>query len=51
MLSLTLLLAGTALIAIGAAVDGMLRLASVGVLLLIADLVYAAVRSLRRSPR
>ncbi|MFI7499177.1 hypothetical protein ACIBVL_11820 [Streptomyces sp. NPDC049687] len=50
-LFLTLLIAGIALIAIGAAVDGMLYLMSVGVLLLIADLLYLAARSMWRSPR
>lgn len=50
-LFLTLLIAGIALVAIGAALDGMLPLSSVGVLLLIADLLYLAVRSLWRSPR
>jgi hypothetical protein len=49
-LFLTLLVAGIALIAVGAAVDGMLYLASAGVLLLIADLLYLAARSLWRSP-
>lgn len=50
-LFLTLLIAGIALVAIGAAVDGMLYLASAGVLLLIVDLLYLAVRSIWRSPR
>ncbi|CAM5505329.1 hypothetical protein ACPCIX_25965 [Streptomyces pseudogriseolus] len=51
-LFLTLLVAGIALIAIGAGVDGMLYLTSAGVLLLIADLLYlAAARSVWRSPR
>jgi hypothetical protein len=50
-LFLTLLVAGTALIAIGASVDGALYLTSAGVLLLIADLLYLAARSLWRSPR
>ncbi|MFE1438111.1 hypothetical protein [Streptomyces sp. NPDC058739] len=50
-LFLILLVAGIALIAIGAAIDGMLYLLSVGVLLLIADLLYLAARSLWRSPR
>jgi hypothetical protein len=50
-LFLTLLIAGTALIAIGAAVEGMLYLMSVGVLLLIADLLYLAARSIWRSTR
>ncbi|MEE1764805.1 hypothetical protein [Streptomyces sp. SP18BB07] len=46
---LTLLIAGIALVAIGAAVDGMLSLMSTGVLLLIADLLYLAARSIWRS--
>jgi hypothetical protein len=50
-LFLTLLVAGIALIAIGAGVDGMLYLMSAGVLLVIADLLYLAARSLWRSPR
>lgn len=50
-LFLTLLIAGIALILIGAAVDGMLYLLPVGVLLLIADLLYLAARSMWRSPR
>ncbi|GAA4562125.1 hypothetical protein GCM10023097_80540 [Streptomyces collinus] len=50
-LFLTLLVAGIALIAIGAGVDGMLYLTSAGVLLLIADLLYLAARSVWRSPR
>ncbi|MBB5814858.1 hypothetical protein ACFYN9_41135 [Streptomyces collinus] len=50
-LCLTLLIAGIALIVIGAAVDGMLSLLSAGVLLLIADLLYLAARSMWRSPR
>ncbi|WP_217242878.1 hypothetical protein [Streptomyces sp. AC555_RSS877] len=50
-LFLTLLIAGIALVAIGAAVDGMLYLMSIGVLLLIADLLYLAARSIWRSPR
>lgn len=50
-LFLTLLVAGIALIAIGAGVDGMLYLSSAGVLLLIADLLYLAARSVWRSPR
>lgn len=49
-LFLTLLIAGIALIAIGAAVDSMLYVLSVGVLLLIADLLYLA-RSMWRSTR
>ncbi|WP_128431544.1 hypothetical protein [Streptomyces cyaneus] len=50
-LFLTLLIAGIALVAIGAAVDGVLYVSSVGVLLLIADLLYLAARSVWRSPR
>ncbi|MFF1562970.1 hypothetical protein ACFVY1_05530 [Streptomyces sp. NPDC058293] len=50
-LFLTLLIAGIALVAIGVAVDGMLYLASAGVLLLIVDLLYLAARSIWRSPR
>ncbi|MET9845636.1 hypothetical protein ACFZC6_27690 [Streptomyces ossamyceticus] len=50
-LFLTLLVAGIALIVIGAGVDGTLYLSSAGVLLLIADLLYLAARSLWRSPR
>ncbi|MFF1273963.1 hypothetical protein ACFVZC_11235 [Streptomyces marokkonensis] len=50
-LFLFLLVAGIALIAIGAGVDGMLYLLSAGVLLLIVDLLYLAARSLWRSPR
>lgn len=50
-LFLTLLVAGIALIAIGAGVDGMLYLTSAGVLLLIADLLYLAARSMWRSTR
>jgi hypothetical protein len=50
-LFLTLLVVGIALIAIGAGVDGTLYLTSAGVLLLIADLLYLAARSLWRSPR
>ncbi|MFF9626181.1 hypothetical protein [Streptomyces griseosporeus] len=50
-LFLSLLVAGAALIAVGAVVDGMLYLASAGVLLLIADLLYLAVRSVWRPPR
>lgn len=48
---LTLLIAGIALVAIGAAVDGMLYLTSIGVLLLIADLLYLGARSIWRSTR
>ncbi|WP_327316628.1 hypothetical protein [Streptomyces sp. NBC_01235] len=50
-LSLTLLIAGIALVAVGAAVDGMLYLASVGVLILIADLLYLVARSIWRHRR
>jgi hypothetical protein len=50
-LFLTLLIAGIALVAIGVAVDGMLYLASAGVLLLIVDLLYLVARSIWRSPR
>ncbi|MFF4587975.1 hypothetical protein ACFY30_16995 [Streptomyces sp. NPDC000345] len=50
-LFLILLGAGIALIAIGAAVDGLLFLASAGVLLLVADLLYLAARSMWGSPR
>ncbi|WP_230195034.1 hypothetical protein [Streptomyces coriariae] len=50
-LFLALLIAGIALVAIGAAVDGVLYLMSVGVLLLIADLLYLAARSIWRSTR
>ncbi|MFF9221735.1 hypothetical protein [Streptomyces viridosporus] len=50
-LFLTLLIAGIALVVIGAAVDGMLYMLSAGVLLLIADLLYLAARSVWRSPR
>ncbi|MER6109225.1 hypothetical protein [Streptomyces hirsutus] len=50
-LFLTLLIAGIALVVIGAAVDGMLSLLSAGVLLLIADLLYLAARSVWRSLR
>jgi hypothetical protein len=48
---LILFLAGIALVAIGAAVDGMLYLMSLGVLLLILDLLYLAFRSIWRSTR
>ncbi|MFJ4201790.1 hypothetical protein ACIP2Y_19445 [Streptomyces sviceus] len=44
LLFLPLLLAGIALIAVGAAVDGMLYLMSIGVLLLVVDLLYLATR-------
>ena len=50
-LFLTLLVAGIALIVIGATIDGMLYLSSTGVLLLVADLLYLAARSLWRSRR
>ncbi|MFI8232059.1 hypothetical protein ACIGDI_24800 [Streptomyces sp. NPDC085900] len=50
-LFLILLVAGIALIAIGAAVDGMLYLMSTGVLLLIVDLLYLATRSIWRATR
>ncbi|QJT02317.1 hypothetical protein G9272_19960 [Streptomyces asoensis] len=50
-LFLTLLIAGIALVAIGVAVDGTLYLASAGVLLLIADLLCLAARSIWRSTR
>ncbi|MEU9306795.1 hypothetical protein [Streptomyces sp. NPDC048256] len=50
-LFLTLLIAGTALVAVRAAVDGMLYLMSIGVLLLIVDLLYLAARSIWRSTR
>jgi hypothetical protein len=50
-LFLILFIAGIALVAIGAAVDGMLYLMSIGVLLLIVDLLYLAVRSTRRPAR
>ncbi|WP_406727061.1 hypothetical protein WJ438_23945 [Streptomyces sp. GD-15H] len=48
---LTLLIAGIVLVVIGAAVDGMLYMLSAGVLLLIADLLYLAARSVWRSAR
>jgi NADH:ubiquinone oxidoreductase subunit K len=51
LLFLTLLIAGIALVAIGAAVDGMFYLMSIGVLLLIVDLLYLAARSIWRSTR
>ncbi|MFE0515105.1 hypothetical protein [Streptomyces sp. NPDC058964] len=50
-LFLTQLIAGIALAAIGATVDGMLSLLSAGVLLLIVDLLYLVARSLWRSFR
>ncbi|MFJ9046469.1 hypothetical protein [Streptomyces sp. NPDC102347] len=50
-LFLMLLVAGIALIVIGATVGGALRLMSAGVLLLLVDLLYLAARSLWRSPR
>lgn len=49
-LFLALLIAAIVLIVIGAAVDGMLYLLSAGVLLAVADVLYLAVRSMRRSP-
>ncbi|MFJ3228307.1 hypothetical protein ACIPJS_33835 [Streptomyces sp. NPDC086783] len=48
-LFLALLTAGTALVAIGAAVDGMLYLTSIGVLLLVISLLYLATRSIWRT--
>ncbi|MER6421503.1 hypothetical protein [Streptomyces sp. NPDC001137] len=51
LLFLTLLIGGIALVATGAAVDGMPYLMSIGVLLLIVDLLYLAIRSIRRSTR
>ncbi|MEU5632664.1 hypothetical protein ACH47C_13405 [Streptomyces rishiriensis] len=51
LLFVTLLIAGIALVAVGAAVDGMLYLTSIGVLLLIVDLLYLATRSIWRSTR
>ncbi|MFF4908521.1 hypothetical protein ACFY2T_27060 [Streptomyces sp. NPDC001260] len=50
-LFLILLVAGIALIVIGAAVDGLLYLMSTGVLLLIADLLYLAARSIWHATR
>ncbi|MGW2740957.1 hypothetical protein [Streptomyces sp. NPDC001450] len=50
-LFLILLIAGIALAAIGATVDGMLYLLSAGVLLLIVDLLYLVGRSIWRSSR
>lgn len=50
-LFLFLLVAGIALIAIGASLDGMLYLLSAGVLLIIVDLLHLAARSLWGSPR
>jgi hypothetical protein len=50
-LFLILLIAGIALVAIGASVDGMPYLMSIGVLLLIVDLLYLAARSIWRSTR
>ncbi|MGW0841254.1 hypothetical protein ACWD26_13985 [Streptomyces sp. NPDC002787] len=47
----TLLIAGIALVVIGATIDGALYLMSVGVLLLVADLVYLVARSIWRSHR
>ncbi|MEN8650036.1 hypothetical protein ABCR94_05170 [Streptomyces sp. 21So2-11] len=46
-----LLIAAIALIILGATVEGMLYLVSVGVLLLIADVLYLAVRSVLRRRR
>lgn len=46
-----LLIAAIVLIIIGATVDGMLDLVSAGVLLLIADVLYLAVRSVLRRRR
>ncbi|MFI6003655.1 hypothetical protein ACIA98_25100 [Streptomyces sp. NPDC051366] len=46
-----LLIAAIVLIIIGATVDGMLYLVSAGVLLLIADVLYLAVRSVLRRRR
>ncbi|MFD3471254.1 hypothetical protein ACFWWM_33855 [Streptomyces sp. NPDC058682] len=46
---LALLIAGIALVAIGASVDGMLYLLSAGVLVLVAALLYLAVRSIWRT--
>ncbi|MER6285258.1 hypothetical protein [Streptomyces sviceus] len=51
LLFLTLLIAGIALIATGAAVDGVRYLMAIGVLLLIVDLLYLATRSIWRSTR
>ncbi|MEH0444572.1 MULTISPECIES: hypothetical protein [unclassified Streptomyces] len=50
-LFLILLIAGIALVAIGAAVGGMPYLMSTGVLLLVVDLLYLAARSIWRSTR
>ncbi|WP_405633130.1 hypothetical protein OG933_43870 [Streptomyces sp. NBC_00016] len=50
-LFLTLLVAGIALVAIGVTVDGLLHLASAGVILLVVDLLYLVARSLWRSTR
>ncbi|MGW1673793.1 hypothetical protein [Streptomyces sp. NPDC002324] len=50
-LFLILLIAGIALVAIGAAVDGVPYLMSIGVLLLIVDLLHLAARSIWRSTR
>lgn len=46
-----LLTAAMVLIIIGATVDGMLYLTSIGVMLLIADVLYLAVRSVLRRRR
>ena len=51
LLFLSLLIAGIALVAIGAALDDVLYLMSIGVLLLIVDLLYLATRSIWRSTR
>ncbi|MFG2714122.1 hypothetical protein ACGFX2_26740 [Streptomyces goshikiensis] len=48
-LFLALFIAALALVVIGLSVDGMLYLMSIGVLLLIADLLYLAGRSMWRS--
>lgn len=46
-----LLFAAIVLVIVGATVEGMLYLVSVGVLLLIADVLYLAVRSVLRRRR
>ncbi|MGW6860786.1 hypothetical protein [Streptomyces xanthophaeus] len=46
---LALLIAGIALVAIGASVEGMLSLLSAGVLVLVTALLYLAVRSIWRT--
>lgn len=48
---LILLIAGIAMVVIGAAVDGMLYLMSTGVLLLIGGLLYLTAHSIGRSTR